>query len=346
MKKLAIAFAILVPLVLVWIFWGRFAVEGGKATWSIINDRPDVLEAALKSGVSDKDRDEAFGRALSKGRAKEARLLHAAGAKLDRPGFCSVGSAARWGDVKAVQLHLELGLGPATCADKDRALIIPDFIQYASGRASEGELIETLKQLRQQGAPLDAQKALAVTRNLKDVAAWVRDPDGAAAAPVKKLSLVGDGPSIERDALKNVCLGEGVAQLPVYSKKPGEVSPILNFERRGDEIFFPGRVFPEWWTPWNDLRHVQVVACARVVDKKVANQCRYEGSGGGITIYDATYELELREAKTGKRIDGKTVSLTSDHNCPVVKFEKHQTGIYPRYEGELEALARAHIGVD
>jgi hypothetical protein len=79
MKKLAIAFAILVPLVLVWIFWGRFAVEGGKATWSIINDRPDVLEAALKSGVSDKDRDEAFGRALSKGRAKEARLLHAAG---------------------------------------------------------------------------------------------------------------------------------------------------------------------------------------------------------------------------------------------------------------------------
>lgn len=348
MKKLVITLGILGPLVVVWIFYGRFAVEGGKATWSIINDRPDVLEAALKSGVSDKDKSEAFSRALGKGKAKEARMLAAAGAKLDasKRGFCQVGSAARWGDVKAVQLYLEFGADPSKCSEKDRALIIPDFIQYGAGRASEGELIETLKLLRQKGAPLDAEKALAVAGKMKEVAAWVRAPDAATTAPVKKLALAGDGPELERDALKDVCLGNGVAQLPVYSKRPGEVSPILNFERRGDEIFFPGRVLPEWWTPWSDLRHVQVVACARVVEKKVANECRYEGTGNGLTIYDATYELELREAKTGKRIDGKTVALVADHSCPMVKFEKEHMGRYPNYEAELQALARPHLGID
>lgn len=350
MKKLIIALGILAPLVVVWIVWGRFAVEGGKATWSIINDRDDVLEGALKSGVSEKDKQEAFSRAVAKGSEKAARLLYAAGARLTTPtrGGCQVGSAARWGQPKAVRLYLELGADPAQCSDEDRKPIIADLIQYGGERVSEGELLETLRLLKQRGAPIVAETALAAARShkLNQVAAWVEAPDSVAAAPVKKLALAGDGPKIERDAFKDVCLGNGVAQLPVYSKKPGEVSPILNLERRENEIFFPGRVLPEWWTPWSDLRHVQVVACARVVEKTVANECRYEGAGGGLTIYDATYELELREARTGKRLDGKTVALKADRSCPMVKFEKEQMGRYPSYAAELEALARPHLGID
>jgi hypothetical protein len=123
---------------------------------------------------------------------------------------------------------------------------------------------------------------------------------------------------------------------------------MVNLEVRGETVFYPGgpdSILPRWWTASDDLRHTQVVACARVLDKKSAKECRYEGGGGGITIFHASYELSVREAKTANVLSTKTVMLQADSlHCDLMKFGSKQEGVYPKYGAELAALVRPIIG--
>jgi hypothetical protein len=350
MKKVIIAVGVLAPLVAVWIFWGRFAVEGGRAKWAVINDRPDVLAEALKEKLDDNTKRDCLGRAISNKNAEEVKLLLAAGATPNPParGFCMLGSSARWGDVDGVSTILQAGGDPKLCGDQGE--IVRNLVQYGADRAPQGELIRVIRILLERGAPVANAAPIARQRKLDQVALFLDNPSAAPAddKPVPKLARLGTGDKVGWNDFKQVCSGKGLAGLPAYQKQEGLVSPLVLLEQRSGDPFFPSgpeSILPRWWTAAEDLRQTQVVACAKIVEKKVARECHYEGRGGGISIYDATYELSAYEAKTGRVIAEKTVPMrAASTECTIVKFGQQQEGVYPKYGAELAALVAPLIG--
>jgi hypothetical protein len=340
MKKLIIAVAILAPLVGVWIFYGRFAVEGGKAPWAIINERSDVLKEAVKT-ASQKEKDDALSRAASKERIADMRVLLKAGANPEgdrQPAWCIL----KIPGPEVISVLLEAGADPARC-DKPGELMA-QFIESNRERGSEQELIQVLRQLIDRGLKPDPESIAAAEKHkLAEVAAFLKDPASAKVidpASIPKAARLGDNSNPDRDDLKKICDGEGLAKLPAYQKQPGALSPVIYFEKRLEGDWrWPGQLLPRWWSTFDDLSHTQVVACVRVVDKKVAQECRYQGGGGGVNIYDATFEIFVRDAKTGKILSQKTAPLkATSTRCPFIKFGKQSEGQYPDYTAELKSL--------
>src|SRR5688572_10824606 len=112
MKKVVVAVLLLGVAAVVWVAWGRFAVEGGRAPWAVINRRPDVLEAALAAGVSDGEKQRALDRAVGRNEERAAATLLRAGASPEPNGLCHLGGAVRFGRPGIARLLLEAGAQP------------------------------------------------------------------------------------------------------------------------------------------------------------------------------------------------------------------------------------------
>jgi hypothetical protein len=346
--------AVLGGLVAGWVLYGRFAVEGGRAPWAVINKRLEVLAAALPTS-DQAQKNKALVFAVQRGPVEAVELLLAAGAEPNaRKQDCLVVSAIHLGGIEILRLLLQAGADPKQCRNSDG--LAGEFLSRAFDRAPEVELIWILRMLAERGIRLDGKGVfgtaldVATQKKLDKVLVYLRDPRSAPIedpAKAPKLARRGSGPAVDRDALRAVCRGEGVATLPDYQKEPGLVSPITYFEQLADAFRFPGELLPRWWSATDDLRHTQVVACARVVDRKVVESCQYKNLSGGIAIYEASFELALREAKTGKLLATKTVALPADsRTCPMLKWGAKEEARYPSYRAELEALARPILGLD
>lgn len=353
--KILVGLVVLGALVAIWVVYGRFAVEGGRLPWAAINKRLDVLSEALPTAdQAQKNRALVF--AVQHGPNEAVELLLKAGAQPNPPkaGNCLLLTAIHYGGTEILRLLLQAGADPKLCRDSDG--LAGEFLSRNYDRAPEVELIWILRMLADRGIKLDGKGVFGTTlevatkQKLGKVLDYLRNPaqapiDDPAKAP--KLARLGSGPAIDRDALRRVCKGEGVATLPAYQKQAGLVSPIYYFEQRAEEPRYPGELLPRWWTAADDPRHTQLVACVRVVDKKVVEECRYKNLTTGVTIYDATFELSLREAKTANQLVSKTLALPADsRTCPMLKWGGEQEGRYPSYTAELEALVRPFLGLD
>jgi hypothetical protein len=344
MKKLAIALAILAPLVLVWIFYGRFAVEGGKGPWAAINGRDDVMRDALASGMSDAEKKDAMSRAVSRNRPAQVEMLVKAGAKVnpETKGWCLLQGPVRFGYLAMGKQLLEAGADPKLCTDVDK--LVTDVVSYSHDRAPEAELIQTVKLLLDRGAPAGSAKAEAERFKLTQLAAFLDNPSSAVVpANAPKLARLGTG-GVDLDDLKKVCAGEGIDKLPGYQLQPDMVSPVIYFEHHFEKWRWPGKLLPAWWSSFDDYSHTQVVACARVVDKQVVQECRYQGKGNNTHIYDATYEIFVREAKTAKVLSQKTVPLkATDTHCPMLKWSDDSSAQFPPWSAAAEELVKPLI---
>lgn len=342
MKKVLIGLPIVAAIVVVWIFYGRFAVEGGKGPWSMINNRPDVLKEALANGMSEKEKQAAFRRALGRQNMQGVRMLLAAGVKPK----CDFAFAGWFGGVELVEALIGAGDNVKACDDGGNK-IASDVILRGSS-LSEDERIVILQRLAKEGVPLgpDALKT-AESQKLPKIVAYLKDPNAAIVLHVQPLALVGAEPRLDDDALKVVCEGEGVASLPPYKLEPGKISPIFVVETLYEKPRAAGAILPKWWTSWYQLGHTQVVACARVVSKQPIKTCKFEG-GSTMTYYDATFELSLREGKTAKQLASKSVALEVERvaSCPMFKMGGKSEGVFPKYGAELEALAKPIVGAE
>ncbi len=332
--------ATVIALFAAWMFFhGRYFVEGGRAPWAVINDRSDVLAEALQRGVSDAERASAMRHALSRKRHEAVTMLLASGLK-PNPSRCELGV-----DVPLTLLMLDAGATTERC---DQALL-PNFIAHEADTVPEPTLLAVVARLVERGADVNAKdlngrNALSVAKALKlrALAAWLEDPtqpldEEAKSAP--KPALRGGALKLARDDFKFVCDGEAQPNAPAYVREPGTVSPVLNFERRGDTLFWPGRKLPHWWSTADDVRHTQLVACVRVTAKTVVNQCHYEGRGGGITVFDADYEFIVREAISANEVARTSVSLTNARpRCDMFKSGTQQEGAYPDYSAALRTF--------
>ncbi|MEM6990394.1 MAG: hypothetical protein AAF721_07855 [Myxococcota bacterium] len=358
MKKLALGIVVIGALAAFWVLYLRFAVEGGRAPWAVINGEHEVLAEEIRNGAPAEELKDALSRGVQRSDDKAVEMLLAAGVSPnpDAKGHCMMAGAARYGEVRIAGMLLEGGADPGLC-DVEPTEVGKDLVVYGHGDAPEAELVWALSQLVPSGADYDATQWAVVRdeaskRELPSVVAFFDNP-GAVDAQRPNLDVEqpkGKPDSLELDDLKEVCEeGKGLPDAAPYVLQEGAAAMVYYFERRKEKYRWPGRgpgmpSLPKWWTSWDDPSHTQLVACVDVVDSRLANSCRYEGDGGGISAYDATFELSVYEAKTGTKVATKRLESKPAPSCPVVKSGSKQEGLYPTYSDELREFLAPHVG--
>jgi hypothetical protein len=337
-------------LVVFFFLEGRYLVEGGRAPWAVINDEPAVLDEALAAGIDQAEKDAALSHAVSRGRAAMLRKLVAQGARVNpaAKGHCALGMSIHHPSPDVVRTLLEAGADPALCTGGEK--LMADFLSNQHDAAPQAELIQVLWLMHQKGlsadqaGPAGSARQLAARYKLDEVSAFLEHPSAPADAP-RPAADESPAADISRDELKAVCAGQGVPAAPAYEKRAERVSPVLVLERRHETYRWPGAVVPRFWTPGDEPGRTQLVACVEAVDKQVIHECRYEGPGGGLSIYAAGYTLRLVEARSGEELARQAVpAKRADTRCPELKFDRDQEGRFPDYTAELEAFARPFLG--
>ena len=355
-----VAVLVVGALVAGWKFYGRYAVEGGKVVWAARYQEHEALADAIEAGAAQKALDEALGIAVSDGDEKAARMLADAGASInpEEKGFCKLAGLIRFGKVEEAAIAVELGADPTLC-DTSPNQMMWDLLQYGYDNAPQVELNRVLVALVEAGGDPSARAEgkdasaleLAEKYELDRVVAFLK-------APEANRPTGGGGPDVERphgkagtvaiDDLKPVCDGEPQPNAAPYEKSDEYAASVFYFERRHDAWRYPGRrhgvTLPKWWTTWEEPADAQLVVCVDLSDKEKVDTCHYEGEGGGVYVYNAHVEVELREAKTGEVVDTMAFDKKAPQGCPPVKFGKEQEGIYPSYETELKDFLAPHVG--
>lgn len=132
------------------------------------------------------------------------------------------------------------------------------------------------------------------------------------------------------DSFKGVCSGASVSTATAYDPAAA-THKALYFATHEDDFTDRSHNLPDDWTvqfsPDGDaLRAIDLVVCAR---RTAANQVRicdgYQNDGRAtqnkVRWHTATYELSVREARTGRELAKRTIEAT-DTSCPMfVNFD-------------------------
>jgi len=127
------------------------------------------------------------------------------------------------------------------------------------------------------------------------------------------------------DSFKGVCSGASVSTATVYDPA-AKAHKALYFATYEDDLTDRSSSLPGDWTvlfsPDGDaLAAIDLVACARRTAAREVKVCDgYEDDGDAtqnkVRWHTATYELSVREARTGKQLAQTTVEATGS-DCPM-----------------------------
>lgn len=139
------------------------------------------------------------------------------------------------------------------------------------------------------------------------------------------------GSKLFPDNFKGVCSGASVSAATAYDPA-GKAHKALYFETYKQDFSDRSSSLPGDWTvqfsPTTDaFRGIDLVVCAKRTAAKEVKVCdKYQTNGttsqNKVRWHTATYELTVREAKTGKQLAQSTVEAT-DTDCPM--FENFQS---------------------
>jgi hypothetical protein len=128
------------------------------------------------------------------------------------------------------------------------------------------------------------------------------------------------------DDFKTVCSGASVSAAAAYNPS-ATAHKALYFATYHDDLLEQSSVLPRDWTvpfaPGADaLRAIDLVVCARRTAAHEVKICDgYQNNGSPtqnrVRWHTATYELSVREARTGRTIAQRTAEAT-DSNCPML----------------------------
>lgn len=145
------------------------------------------------------------------------------------------------------------------------------------------------------------------------------DANGATAAPAVQAS------QLFSDNFKGVCSGASVSTAAAYDPA-GAAHKALYFATYEDDFTDRSSSLPgDWtiqWSPSGDaLRGIDLVVCARrtaAQEMKVCDGYRNDGNPtqNKVRWHSATYDLSVREARTGRQLAQTTVEAT-DGDCPM-----------------------------
>lgn len=138
------------------------------------------------------------------------------------------------------------------------------------------------------------------------------------------------------DAFKGVCSGAPVSAATAYDPR-GTTHKALYFATYRDDFMDQSSSLPQDWTvPFSAesdaLRAVDLVVCARRTAAREVRICDGYQSNGRATQnrvrwHTATYELSVREARTGRQL-AQTTAQATNAQCPS----------YQTFRGEAEMI--------
>lgn len=127
------------------------------------------------------------------------------------------------------------------------------------------------------------------------------------------------------DNFKGVCSGASVSAATAYDRR-ATAHKALYFATYKDDFMDRSSSLPDDWTvrfsPNSDaFRAIDLVVCARRTAARQVKICdEYQNDGratqNSVRWHSATYELSVREARTGRELAKTTVEAT-DSNCPM-----------------------------
>jgi hypothetical protein len=152
-----------------------------------------------------------------------------------------------------------------------------------------------------------------------------------------------------------VCDGEGVPGASAYSKTPG-VHPIVWMKRENTQSAFnvdftlkPPRT---WVAQPKKAAEAQLVVCLTKTKRSLNKKCDFPPEKPGepaykLDLYAVTYQADLYEAKTGKKVTSKDISVKDD-KCPMLHmFTKGESvdQTDASYEEAVISFIKPHVAI-
>jgi len=158
------------------------------------------------------------------------------------------------------------------------------------------------------------------------------------------------------DDFKGVCSGASASAASAYDAA-GKAHKALYFATYKDDMSDHSSSLPADWTVQyaargDPFKAIDLVVCARRTAAREVRVCdKYQKDGkpsqNKIRWHTATYELTLREAKTGRQLDRKSVEAT-DTECPMLIFTSDSEGTVDDYASlsntAVTDFLRPHMG--
>lgn len=175
------------------------------------------------------------------------------------------------------------------------------------------------------------------------------DAKGGAGAPAAQAS------QLFPDSFKGVCSGASVSAATAYNPA-GTAHKALYFATYRDDFTDRSSSLPgDWtvtWSPSGDaLRAIDLVVCARRTAARQMRVCDgYQNNGrptqNRVNWHSATYELSVREAKTGRQLAQTTLEATAS-DCPMFQTFHSDTETVDAYaslsDSAVADFLRPHI---
>ena len=157
------------------------------------------------------------------------------------------------------------------------------------------------------------------------------------------------------DNFKGVCSGASVSAATAYDPRAA-THKALYFATYEDDLIDRSSSLPDDWTvqysPDRDaFREIDLVVCARRTaarQVKVCDDYRNDGrpTENQVRWHTATYELSVREARTGRTL-GQTTAEATDTDCPMFASFDSESDIIDDYaslsDSVLADFLRPHI---
>jgi len=143
---------------------------------------------------------------------------------------------------------------------------------------------------------------------------------------------------LEEMDLAAVCAGTPEPRAKAYDKDGPNAHGIVQFARASDdkEMESVHANLLSDFTP-EKPQDVEIVSCAVRTSQTKAETCDYEG-GHHVETYDATYEITIREARTGAVLQTRSVPVGAPSCAMFKSFDKTTEHAYPSPEHRTAEL--------
>lgn len=156
-----------------------------------------------------------------------------------------------------------------------------------------------------------------------------------------------------------VCRQGTIAEAAAYAPSAGSVSPLVLFDRTGTDqnsYNFSGNILFKLPEPWmvnydGDPTKVQLVGCITRTAATPVDKCEFQDDEDSSKIYtlntfDATYEVKLFEAQTGKEVAATSIDAAYGE-CPTMSMfsddDTEEDGFASLNGADLQAFLKEHV---
>lgn len=160
-------------------------------------------------------------------------------------------------------------------------------------------------------------------------------------------------------AYETVCRQGTISEAAAYAPSAGAVSPLVLFDRGGpdeNDYNFSGNLSFNLPEPWvvnydGDPTKVQLVGCITRITTTPVDTCDFQDEDNAsktylLNTFDATYEVKLYEAQTGKEV--ATAALDAVYgDCPTMSMfsedETEKDGFAALNGADLQAFLAEYV---